>query len=337
MEDNIKVSLAVFIILLGATISLYFVNEWHRNEYDPQKWQSEWYSEHVNSNEKMVYLLGDSRIIRINETRVTNDLLIDGYDFTVYDLGAVGGEAEYRLQYLDEMIATKPEIVIFGIDFEDFRIGSYISTSNVQSFEKPESPLPDPERFFQNEIKIIDDLGIDRYNFNNPKLTTLEIIAYNIQDISWWAQRSETQPFAREWVNTGNYELASGSPLTSEQLSELVNVQDVLILVNPDEDSPAKHALEEVIKECQKNNIKIVLVTMPRPQAYLDAIPDERKDKYFELLNTIHENTDVKIYYLHDKYANLDVWWDIGHVTGSPSGQIYNDDIVKIIKDEVNS
>lgn len=55
------------------------------------------------------YLLGDSRIIQINETRVTDDLSKDGYDFTVYDLGAVGGEAEYRLQYLDEMIATKPE------------------------------------------------------------------------------------------------------------------------------------------------------------------------------------------------------------------------------------
>lgn len=38
------------------------------------------------------YLLGDSRIIQINETRVTDDLSKDGYDFTVYDLGAVGGK-----------------------------------------------------------------------------------------------------------------------------------------------------------------------------------------------------------------------------------------------------
>lgn len=191
--------------------------------------------------------------------------------------------------------------------------------------------------FFYNQIKQIDNLGIDRYNFNNSKLTTLEIIAYNIQNISWWVQRTEMQPFAREWINTGNHKLASGPPLTVHQLNELVDMQSILNLVRPDKDSPAKHALETIIRECQKNNIKIVLVTMSRPQAYLDAIPDKQYNKYFELLNNIQNNTNVKIYYLHDKYANLDVWWDIGHVTGSPSGQIYNDSIVEIIKNETNS
>lgn len=38
------------------------------------------------------YLLGDSRIIQINETRVTDDLSKDGYDFTVYDLGQLEGK-----------------------------------------------------------------------------------------------------------------------------------------------------------------------------------------------------------------------------------------------------
>ena len=80
----------------------------------------DFYSNHV-SDEKQIFILGSSQVVAINATRVDNYLSINGYDYDVYNLAQISDTPKQRLETLDMIISSKPEIIVYGVGPRDFQ------------------------------------------------------------------------------------------------------------------------------------------------------------------------------------------------------------------------
>jgi len=81
--------------------------------------------------------------------------------------------------------------------------------------------------------------------------------------------------------------------------------------------------------------IKIVIFTTPRHQLWWDGLYENDKEAFFKITDNISNNYDVKIYFLHNKYSDLDIWNDSHHITMHPDGMIYSKDVAEILVKEM--
>ena len=98
----------------------------------------EFYS-NLNSDKKQIFILGSSQVVAVNATHIDNYLSKSGYDYNIYNLATISDTPKLRLQTLDMIISSNPEIILYGIGPRDFR------SSPTDNMEKP---LPDPNAFF---------------------------------------------------------------------------------------------------------------------------------------------------------------------------------------------
>ena len=63
--------------------------------------------------------------------------------------------------------------------------------------------------------------------------------------------------------------------------------------------------------------------------------PQDLKD-FQRMLNNKSNEFSIPVYFLHEKYVDLEIWRDPSHVAIHPDAQIYTDDILKIILKEIS-
>jgi len=54
------------------------------------------------------------------------------------------------------------------------------------------------------------------------------------------------------------------------------------------------------------------------------------------MLNNKSNEFAIPVYFLHEKYVDLEIWRDTKHIAIHPDAQIYTDDILKIILKEIS-
>jgi len=74
------------------------------------------------------------------------------------------------------------------------------------------------------------------------------------------------------------------------------------------------YAMSEMIQKLQSNNIKVVLFSTPHSKLYFDSIPNASLENFNLILDKLRQSNNIEIYYLHDKYTNLNIWRDNEHV-----------------------
>ena len=94
--------------------------------------------------------------------------------------------------------------------------------------------------------------------------------------------------------------------------------------------------LKKIISELKKNDIELILFSTPLSRTYLDEIDKADIEIFESALQKISDEFDVKIYHFYDKYADLNVWSDISHVSTNQNVSIYSTDIADIILNEIN-
>jgi len=93
-------------------------------------------------------------------------------------------------------------------------------------------------------------------------------------------------------------------------------------------------AFREIVSKIRANNIQMMIVVNPHHQIYLDSLPDEESKMFFEFLDNLSSEYDVKIIDLHDKYSDLDIWLDVVHIGHTKDTSVYYEEIAKgIIRD----
>jgi hypothetical protein len=265
--------------------------------------------------------MGSSHVGQLNTTHITNQLNTKKITYEVFNLSYNSDTPERRTQFVDEIIALKPTLVIYGLSYRDFQ-------TSIN-----ENPLPDPKYFFN---QLFDKLFHKDITVN-PKLITLNFIR-NLQKDSSLFRLQESRisfpdtPFFDYNIETQGH-IASKIELEKQsQTSEALKLN----LETPDKNKQVQ-SLVNLIQKFQQNDIKIVLFLTPLNKYYLITIPDSQNAIFNATINYIKDETNVSIYDLRYKYSEMEIWANISHVAFNTNSLIYSNDIAEIIQSELGS
>ena len=312
---NGKIGLAVtvaFAVVLLSFIPFYQMfrvhNVWEI-ENDP------FFIEQETSSKNKIFILGGSAIGQLNTTTVNEVVSNKLENYEVYNLAYNGDLPSLRMWSLDSTINAKPTIIFYGI--------SYWSLSD-----------------YQDQKGTLDLIGKNLLNADsnlgsiNPKAVTLNAIKIAFGD--------ETGLFPEDKIKLKNepfFFFSEDQTLIAndEQLKKL-DVDRTLAKVhqNPT-NSNQLHAFKDTIEKLQKNDIQIVVFTLPLHKNYLQVVPEEDKKIFRDTLDEISQYYDVKIYDFTDKYSKLNVWKDPYHIALNPKSIIFSHDIAQMILSEIES
>lgn len=297
--------------------------------------QANFFSKPLEFDENNIFLIGSSHIKSLNTTLIQERLSKDNQDFIVYNLAIGADSPEERLKKLDLLISSEPKIVVYGIAYRDFMDQPF----SGQLENKPNSLLPDPNSFFNEQIKEL----FSHYDFNfmeNPKLVTftaLKLFENNINELrnkEFDKKNSLVYPYPNTFFKANQ----DAVPLSDNELKNMFF--SVGASFNPIGDFSNNInviAFQKIINKLQENNVEIIIFTTPQSKYYLNAMPDSAKNTFDNLIDYLEKNTNVKIYSLQYKYKDLEIWIDPQHVAVFNNTQIYSKDIAEIILDEIKS
>jgi len=327
---------AIFVALILGLAITYYVNDWYRSNFDVKKWQDSFYSQDFEPNKKKIYLIGSSQVHRLNASYIEKYISQTEEDYEIYNLGVPDDEIIKRIDTLQEIIDTKPVMVVYGITFRDLQspLEKQISTTDVIAPGKPEDILPDPEKFFLNWIppKNI----IDFSNFNNPQITTLKLFKIltkpnSIKEIkpdSYHTPFHKYPPFADEILGEKMLKQGYQRKVLEGTMFTGYGIGGTELEVN---------TLKKIITMLKENNIEVVLFNIPYPKFYLDNVDNSDIEIFTSTLDEISNEFDVNVYHFYDKYADLKIWNNINHVSTSKKSIIFSQDLAEIILLEIKS
>lgn len=339
MNSLWKVSFSVLFAIIFSFSALYFflysneiISKQNVSRYDDvfgKGVEDRFYLKMQNVSNNKVYLLGSSQTGRLNATYIDEVLNQHGLHYEVYNLSKSQDLPKSRLQSIDQLIDSKPEIVVYGIGFRDF--APYVLKSEVDA---PIESLPSPHVVLPTVSRVIEEeSGISFNKFSNSLLFTIaEIKKMFGIDTNESLKVRVPDPQLPFW-RIENVHLMIRDDLQLQRELE----SSVLMpgrIKSPEINEDVK-ALEEIVKRLKQNHIKIIIYTTPHTKYALDAISESEKQVFVSILTEISDKYDVPVYFLHDKYQDLKVWNDNNHVAYGGKNIPHNDDIANIISDHV--
>ena len=311
--------------------SLYFVTDEFRSNYDIAnvgKWQEDFYSNDFNPNKNQIFLLGSSHTARANATLVQEIIVEKFSNYEVYNLAMTGDKPSERLLFMDELITTNPEIVVYGIDIRHMYVNPGSTSTNQLSIPVDENGFFPKVQFFNNISLDKKIFGIDLKNFENPKLISLKIINY-----------ITGKEYARTYNKDTNHPFVPEAPVyrvvNEKQLQDDLKTKPFILQNGPDREVQ-KDSLKKIIKKLKENNIEVIIFITPHHRSFVDSLPVFIKYDFFSFLQSISDEYDVTVVNLLDKYDDENVWENLTHLAGShPNSVIYNKDIAEMIVKEI--
>ncbi len=314
-----------FSIIFATIISfgLFLIVESQNPDYRTIK-EHEFYSQDVDSDNKLIFLLGSSHVGQLNSTLIHENISQKFSNHITYNLSYFSDTPSERIQYLENIIKFNPELVVYGISYREFQI---------KPIEK--QPLPDPKQFLNdfliNQINLI---GLD--DETNPKFTTLEIIRKIFFQTNLFPPRETIRlnytPFLEfyqpQMIIQDEAKLNRQILEGVFQIKEMDTIDSII-------DYKQISNLRSIIENLQENKIKIVILITPLHQPGFEQIPLEAKEHFSDMIKEIKNTYDVKIYNFSNKYANQNIWSDIEHVSFNKKSKIYSEDVIDIIKSEL--
>jgi len=310
---NYKIMFSIIFAILVVTVIFAFSTDLYIQIYDPN-----WHgiinsNKSVDSTKGKIFIVGSSNVYAINATSINEQLSNDQKNYLVYNLSDQGDNPTRRLSSIDNIISHKPEFVLYGI--------------GMWGFEKPISKLQShsaidfllqPGDFFKSLFQDnIDLYGYGQGNiFISPKDRSLTSLKYILR-----GPDQHYHPFIHQ-VPTP---IHSNEKLLEDFPPDENDGIDVT------EESKRIIALNQILHKFQKNGIKVILYSTPESKAMYSAFqPQDLKD-FQRMLNNKSNEFAIPVYFLHEKYVDLEIWRETLHVAIHPDAQIYADDILKII------
>lgn len=213
-----------------------------------------------------------------------------------------GDTPEKRLKELDQIIANKPEIIFYGISYRDFSF-PYVNKDVI---------LPDPQFF------ILDSIYPNFYDIvpSNPQLITKTVINKII--------RNPEEPHFEMSEDNKKRKLATDDELRKSKVENILWNNVATPYKNID-------ALHQIIEQLHDHEIKIVIFTTPLHKYYLDSLSDNQKKNFSILLNDLEKKYGLNIYHFEEKYAELNMWDDLSHISPNENVTAWNNDIAEMI------
>ena len=314
---NYKIMFSIIFAILVVTVIFAFSTDLYIQIYDPN-----WHgiinsNKSVDSTKGKIFIVGSSNVYAINATSINEQLSNEQKNYLVYNLADQGDNPTRRLSSIDNIISHKPEFVLYGIGIWDFQK----PISHLQSHSAIDYLLH-PGDFFKSLFK--DNIDLYGYGqgkiFISPKDRSLTSLKYILR-----GPDQHYHPFIHQ-VPTP---IHSNEKLVEDFGIPKNDGMDVT------EETKKIIALNQIIHKLQKNDIKVILFSYPHSKALYTFQPQDLKD-FQRMLNNKSNEFSIPVYFLHEKYVDLEIWRDTVHIAIHPDAQIYADDILKIILKEIS-
>jgi uncharacterized protein YjbI with pentapeptide repeats/LysM repeat protein len=352
MNNTIKTSIAASLaLLISFTMLFVYLTYAAGNPVDASN--AKFSVAAADSGEKRVFLLGSSYVERLNATYIKQYLSENGLQqFQVYNIAKNGaGNPSQQIQFLEPIISAHPAAVVYGLGFRELGYKPYtnnapscasvdttpLETSNKTSFSTPS--IQDAEAYVQKMIPAQTDYFS---NIADPKHVTVDLLkSYFNENITTATEGNVTATAGNDsasgTVNQNLFEKREPIFVNIVSLDEINKPLSYTVHVCPDDMNNELTKLSEMVSTFKKNNIDVVLFVPPFSQSYLNAVGNTGIHTFLVTLEKFANDNNLKLYDLHDKYVNLNIWADAQHVAQSPKVVIYSDDLAKIVLKELQS
>ena len=92
-----------------------------------------------------------------------------------------------------------------------------------------------------------------------------------------------------------------------------------------------------MLKKFNDNEIRVILFSNPQHKFVIDATNASELVLFEKTLIKKSTEFEIPIYFLHDKYMDMNIWRDFFHISIHPNAEIYTDDISRIIFEELRN
>ena len=283
--------------------------------------QNEFYLKDLSSEIDRILIIGASQTASLNATYIENQINKNNQNYEVYNLSTISDRPLTRLQTLDQIILMKPTLVIYGVGFLEFE--------NLKRplVIKPESILPDPEEFFR-DLMAVENLEFLN-SLQSPKFITLQTFRDTF--------------FENEIKNLYLDDKAPFFIYDLEKKRKIVDLEELRIKaklkefngIKPLDRNPEVPALQKILKEFNKNEIKVVLILTPFPEPYFEVMPVYYEDRLNSIFDLTKDDSNQNNYSFLHHYENMNIWSDLHHVSINRDITHFNDDIVQLILAEL--
>jgi len=307
-------------LIIMISFSIVFSNEIETN-------QNEFYDQIFPKDEKKVYIIGSSHSGHLNETYIQETYIDPNSNYQIYNLARGSDTPKVRIQYIDDIIQSKPEIVFYGVGYRDF-------SNEVRKNKITESvpSLPDPSYYFKQVITTTNELvGIESDNLKSPQI----IMRYFMHNLL----KGEKEKYeSSEMFSTSTKPFYAYNP-NQKIIQSDYNLKEMLT-ENPFKlDSQHKNeqvmALKQMLTKLKENNIEVVVFTTPHTKYYINSLEESNKQDFDLILKNISDEIIVPVYNFHYKYQDENIWYDNQHTVFGGAEIIYNQDFGKIIQQEI--
>ena len=314
---NGKITLCV-IISFFFTFTLLFSTNASSLDPTPSLFNYEFFTQEFEPDKKIILLLGSSNVGQLNVAKINEIVSSQHTDYEIFNLAYNADTPKVRFNSIEETISLKPKYVFYGVSFIDFR-----------------SPT-EKENIFDIKFSFAQLLPNNTIEKFNPKFNTIEKIKETFVS-------TDLFPPPRKFFSVPNtpffeYNEDSTTILTEEELKRGLPLSGVYASeINLTDDHQEVQHFEKIISEFQKNNIKVVIFTTPVHNLYYNALSDSVKDDFNKLLERISNDYDVKIYDFSNEFGDMDIYWDLIHVSYNEKSLVYSESAAKIILKEIES
>ena len=314
---NGKITLCV-IISFFFTFTLLFSTNASSLDPTPSLFNYEFFTQEFEPDKKIILLLGSSNVGQLNVAKINETVSSQHTDYEIFNLAYNADTPKIRFNSIEETISLKPKYVFYGVSFIDFR-----------------SPT-EKENIFDIKFSFAQLLPNNTIEKFNPKFNTIEKIKETFVS-------TDLFPPPRKFFSVPNtpffeYNEDSTTILTEDELKRGLPLSGVYASeINLTDDHQEVQHFEKIISEFQKNNIKVVIFTTPVHNLYYNALSDSVKDDFNKLLERISNDYDVKIYDFSNEFGDMDIYWDLIHVSYNEKSLVYSESAAKIILKEIES
>jgi hypothetical protein len=287
--------------------------------YDPS-WRGIINPRHTQEN-PYLFIFGASYVYPINSTYVSEYLVKNSIGYDVYNLADMSDTPSHRLKSLEHVISLKPKVILYGVSITDFAKSlDQADIRNIESKDEIAETL-NPKKEIAHIISTMTQNSFEHGFPTSPKERTILSLKYLIRGPEFTHNpfiNFKTIPITDEKTFASSYKFEFGGVDTSYNNKERI-------------------ALEKIISELKKNNIKVILFTVPHHKVFLDSVGDSNQTVFESTMLEIAKQNDVSLYFLHDRYERANIWRDPHHVAVNMGSIIYSDDIADILVEELEN
>ena len=308
---NYKIMFIILCLIFVVSLIFYFSMEFYIKIYDTN-WNGLINLSNAGDEKNKIFLLGSSNLYAINATNINEKLSKNNKNHLVYNLADMADNPARRLNSIENVISNKPEFVLYGVGIWEFQ--KFESSHNNYSIT---DFLLEPREFFLYFFESSINTPVEEIVPISPKDRMLTLLKYVIR-----GSEQHYHPFI-EFKETPINDIEKIEKIYGIPTSNGLDLSD---------SNRQVIALKKIVNELEKNNIKVVLFSIPQHEHVIDSIEKSEIEDFKNLLIKI---SNSNTYFLHDEYSQMNIWRESFHIAVHPDASIYTDDMYEIILKEI--